>query len=473
MGARYTEGVSPPTQSKSAQSNMGPSNLAQRILVVDDEESLRHMCGVILGRAGYEVLSAKDGLEALSVLDANPDLRLVLCDVRMPRLDGLGFLDAIAQRPEPIYTVVMSAYGSMDLAMEAMKRGATDYIGKPFKPDEILLVLGKVQERERLTQDNARLRAELRGADVQGLVGSSPPMQKLTQTLRKVAAYPSTVLITGESGSGKERVARSLHALSDRAEAPFVAVNCGAIPENLLESELFGHVRGAFTGAVRERPGLFEQAHGGTLLLDELGEMPKSLQVKLLRVLQEQVLRRVGGSKDIQVNVRVVGATARNLEREVAAGRFRDDLYYRLNVVHLQIPPLRDRSQDIPALAEHFISTFNLRFDKRVRGLEPETLRRLLSYEWPGNVRELENVIERAMLLAEGQTLGVDDLPDLRARVDPDGEELSIKARSAALERSLIQRALARTEGNRSQAAKLLEISYKALVYKIRDYGLQ
>ena len=456
MGARYTEAVS-----------------TQRILVVDDEESLRHMCGVILRRAGYEVLTAKDGLEALSVLDANSDLRLVLCDVRMPRLDGLGFLDAIAQRPDPIYTVVMSAYGSMDLAMEAMKRGATDYIGKPFKPDEILLVLGKVQERERLTQDNARLRAQLQGGDMEGLVGNSAPMQALTQTLRKVAAYPSTVLITGESGSGKERVARCLHALSDRSQAPFVAVNCGAIPENLLESELFGHVRGAFTGAVRERPGLFEQAHGGTLLLDELGEMPKSLQVKLLRVLQEQVLRRVGGSKDVHVDVRVVGATARELDREVAAGRFRDDLYYRLNVVHLQIPPLRDRVQDIPALVEHFIGLFNLRFDKRVLGLEPQALRQLLAYDWPGNVRELENVVERAMLLAEGKTLGVQDLPEFRARVNPESEELSIKTRSAELERSLIQRALARTEGNRSQAAKLLEISYKALVYKIRDYGLQ
>lgn len=431
------------------------------------------MCGVILRRAGYEVLSARDGIEALAVLDAHPDLRLVLCDVRMPRLDGLGFLDAIAQRSEPIYTVVMSAYGSMDLAMEAMKRGATDYIGKPFKPDEILLVLGKVQERERLTQDNARLRAQLRGGGVEGLVGSSAPMQALTQTLRKVAGYPSTVLITGESGSGKERVARSLHALSDRAKAPFVAVNCGAIPENLLESELFGHVRGAFTGAIRERQGLFEQAHGGTLLLDELGEMPKTLQVKLLRVLQEQVLRRVGGSKDIQVDVRVVGATARDLDREVAAGRFRDDLYYRLNVVHLKIPPLRARSEDLPALVDHFISRLNLRFDKKVSDLEPEALRLLMAYDWPGNVRELENVVERAMLLAEGNILRSQDLPEFRTRVARDPQDLSIKSRSATLERSLIQQALARTEGNRSQAAKLLEISYKALVYKIRDYGLE
>jgi len=449
------------------------STRPQRILVVDDEESLRHMCGVILRRAGYEVLSARDGIEALAVLDAHPDLRLVLCDVRMPRLDGLGFLDAIAQRSEPIYTVVMSAYGSMDLAMEAMKRGATDYIGKPFKPDEILLVLGKVQERERLTQDNARLRAQLRGGGVEGLVGSSAPMQALTQTLRKVAGYPSTVLVTGESGSGKERVARSLHALSDRAKAPFVAVNCGAIPENLLESELFGHVRGAFTGAIRERQGLFEQAHGGTLLLDELGEMPKTLQVKLLRVLQEQVLRRVGGSKDIQVDVRVVGATARDLDREVAAGRFRDDLYYRLNVVHLKIPPLRARSEDLPALVDHFISRLNLRFDKKVSDLEPEALRLLMAYDWPGNVRELENVVERAMLLAEGNILRSQDLPEFRTRVARDPQDLSIKSRSATLERSLIQQALARTEGNRSQAAKLLEISYKALVYKIRDYGLE
>ena len=270
-------------------------------------------------------------------------------------------------------------------------------------------------------------------------------------------------------------MARSLHQLSPRQKGPFVAVNCGAIPENLLESELFGHVRGAFTGAVRERAGLFEQADGGTLLLDEVGELPVGLQVKLLRVLQEQKVRRVGGAKDLAVDVRVVAATARDLEGEVAAQRFRDDLYYRLNVVRVRVPPLRDRREDVPLLVAHFISLFNERFGKRVRECEPKAMRALIRADWPGNVRQLENVIERSMLMAEGDRIRVPDLPaDLEEspRADAETAELSIKKRVAALERELIVAALDRTDGNRSQAARLLEISYKALVYKIRDYGI-
>ena len=444
--------------------------------MVDDEESLRHLLSVILGRAGYDVLTATNGAEALEVLERESGLSLVLCDVRMPTLDGLGFLERLGERKRRVHTIMMSAYGSNDLALEAMKKGAYDYINKPFKPDEILLTLEKVQERERLALENERLRARMSGRTLEGMVGESRTMQELSAMVRKVAAYPSTVLVTGESGSGKELLARSVHALSDRADRPFVAVNCGAIPDNLLESELFGHVRGAFTGAVREHTGLFEQAHGGTLLLDEVGEMPRELQVKLLRVLQEHVLRRVGGSKDISVDVRVVAATARELRAEVAAGRFRDDLFYRLNVVHLVIPPLRDRAEDVPLLANHFIEAFNGRFEKRVRRIEPPALKALLRFEWPGNVRQLENVMERAVLLAEGDSLALADLPeavrDSTNAAPIDDEDLSIKARTAALERSLIEKALERTGGNRTQAAKLLEISYKALVYKIRDYGL-
>ena len=448
---------------------------ARRVLVVDDEESLRHMLGVILGRAGYDVVTASNGEEALQVLEREEGLSLVLCDVRMPRLDGLGFLDGLGERRRRVHTVMMSAYGSNDLALEAMKRGAYDYVSKPFKPDEILLTLRKVEERERLALENERLRAEMRGRSLEGMVGSSRAMRSLSDTVRKVAGYPSTVLVTGESGSGKELVARSIHALSDRSSGPFVAVNCGAIPENLLESELFGHVRGAFTGAVRERAGLFEQASGGTLLLDEIGEMPKGLQVKLLRVLQEQVLRRVGGSKDVGVDVRVVAATARDLEGAVASGEFRDDLFYRLNVVRLRIPPLRERAEDVPELAHHFIEVFNQRFDKRVRTLSPPALRALVGFGWPGNVRQLENVVERALLLAEGDSIELEDLPAevTQAPSRPAAEEeLSIKLRVAELERDLIVQALDRTGGNRTHAAKLLEISYKALVYKIRDYGI-
>ena len=448
----------------------------RRVLVVDDEESLRHLLKVILGRAGYEVLTATNGAEALEVLEREEDLSLVLCDVRMPKLDGLGFLDRLGERRRRIHTVMMSAYGSNDLALEAMKKGAYDYVNKPFKPDEILLTLRKVEERERLALENQRLRARMAGRTLDGMVGESRAMQELAQMVRKVARYPSTVLVTGESGSGKELLARSVHQLSDRRDMPFVAVNCGAIPDNLLESELFGHVRGAFTGAVRERAGLFEQASGGTLLLDEVGEMPRELQVKLLRVLQEQVLRRVGGSKDIQVDARVVAATARDLQAEVAAGRFRDDLYYRLNVVHLRIPPLRERAEDVPLLARHFIEAFDERFEKRVRAIDPLAMRALMRFEWPGNVRQLENVMERAVLLAEGDTVELSDLPEAvregQGAAPDEDDDLSIKRRTAALERGLIERALERTGGNRTQAAKLLEISYKALVYKIRDYGL-
>ena len=448
----------------------------RRVLVVDDEESLRHLLTVILSRAGYQVVTARDGAEALELLEADPELRLVLCDVRMPRLDGLRFLDRLGQRRSRIHTVVMSAYGSMDLALEAMKRGAYDYINKPFKPDEILLTLRKVEERERLFQENERLKALVAQRGLDGMVGTSRLMQELAATVRKVALYPSTVLITGESGTGKELIARSVHELSPRTDKPFVAVNCGAIPENLLESELFGHVRGAFTGAVRERPGLFEQADGGTLLLDEVGELPLGLQVKLLRVLQEQMLRRVGSSKDLEVDVRVVAATARDLEQEVQEGRFRDDLFYRLNVVRLRVPPLRDRREDIPQLAVHFLEAFSRRFDKPVLACSEEAMRVLVRSSWPGNVRQLENVIERATLMAEGAALELVDLPSELTEsptVDAELEELSIKKRVAALERALIVAALERTEGNRTQAARLLEISYKALVYKIRDYGVE
>jgi two-component system response regulator AtoC len=447
----------------------------RRVLVVDDEESLRHMLGVILGRAGYEVITAANGAEALEVLERE-ELSIVLCDVRMPRLDGLGFLDHLGERRARVHTVMMSAYGSMDLALEAMKRGAYDYISKPFKADEILLTLRKVEEREKLTLENRQLRAELlRRGGLGGFIGRSDAITRVLDTARKVAAYPTTVLITGESGTGKEVLSREIHGLSPRAERGFVAVNCGAIPENLLESELFGHEKGSFTGAIRSRPGLFEQADGGTLLLDELGELPAAMQVKLLRVLETRVVRRVGANQDRPVDVRVIAATSRVLDQEVRAGGFREDLYYRLNVVHLRVPPLRDRPEDIPLLTNHFIEKFNQRFSRRVRGVSPAALELMLSAPWPGNVRQLENAVERAVLLCDGDEIAPGDLalgPAVPAAPIGD-EDLSIKRRSAALERELIQRALVRTGGNRTRAARLLEISYKALVYKIRDYGLE
>jgi two-component system response regulator AtoC len=452
------------------------------VLVVDDEESLRHMLGLILERAGYEAIVAQDGEDALRVLQHEPDIWVVLCDLRMPRLDGLGFLKEVRRRHPGLLVIMMSAYGSTDTAIEAVKQGAYDFVSKPFRPDEIVITLRKLAERERLARENERLRSEIaerRAAE--RVVGAGQGLRPVVALAAKVALAPVTVLITGESGTGKEVLARAIHAWSPRDQAPFVAVNCGAIPETLLESELFGHERGAFTGAVRQHLGLFEQAHGGTLLLDEIGETPAALQVKLLRALEDRSIRRIGGTGDIPVDVRLIAATAQELPDLVAAGRFREDLYYRLNVVRLHLPPLRERPEDIHLLVEHFLALHAGRQGRDSPRISAEALRVLEACDWPGNVRQLENACERAVLLAEDGVVRPHDLPpeltvDLGAawtgREVADGD-LSIKRHQAIMERELIARALARTGGNRSQAARLLEISYKAIVYKIRDYGIE
>ncbi len=453
------------------------------VLVVDDEENLRHMLQLVLERAGYRVLTARDGLEALEVLDKEPAVSLVLCDVRMPRLDGLRFLEEVARRRLDLLVVMMSAYGSTDMAIEAVKRGAADFVNKPFRRDEVVITLRKVEERERLARENEALRRELAQQRLSTeLVGAEGGLRAVAEVALKISTAPVTVLITGESGTGKEVLARCIHAWSARRDASFVAVNCAAIPENLLESELFGHERGAFTGAVRRRRGLFEQADGGSLLLDEIGEMPLALQVKLLRVLEEGRIRRVGGDRDIPVDVRILAATARDLPENVARGRFREDLYYRLNVVRLVMPPLRERREDIPLLADHFLGKSADRLGRSRPRLAPEAMRVLERHAWPGNVRQLENACERAVLLAEGGLIGPQDLPPeladplapggLPSLTPQDEGDLSVKRQVAELERVLISRALQRTGGNRSQAARLLQISYKALVYKIRNYGL-
>jgi two-component system response regulator AtoC len=378
----------------------------------------------------------------------------------------------------------MSAYGTTDTAIEAMKEGAYDYISKPFKPDEVVLVLLKAEERERLKRENERLRTELtRAFRLDSLVGASVPMQEIGRQLRKVAAVKTTVLVTGESGTGKELVARALHDHSPRASMPFVAVNCGAIPSELMESELFGHVRGAFTDAVRNKKGLFSEADGGTIFLDEVGELPLPLQVKLLRVLQEEEIRRVGDNRSEKVDVRVIAATVRDLPQQVAKGLFREDLFYRLNVVNLRLPPLRERKGDLEPLAAHFIAKYNLRLNRRIAGIAPDALQLMADYAWPGNVRELENAIERAMVLCEGDTITVEGLPELMVTpkasggpAEPGasaaGSDLSIKKASRALEEDLIRRALQKTRGNRTRAAELLEISHRALLYKVKEFGI-
>ena len=447
-----------------------------RILVVDDEQGLRHTLSLILRDEGHVIATADEGEAALAML-AESDFDLVLCDVRMPVLDGLQFLDRYRESGGRALVIMMSAYGDDDAALEAMRRGAYDYIPKPFKADQVILVIRKAMEREKLRQQVARLQDELlvaRGGE--GIIGHSEAMRSVLDIATKVARHASSVLITGESGTGKELVARLIHRRSPRANAPFVAVNCGAIPESLLESELFGHVKGAFTGASTDRRGLFEEAEGGTLFLDEIGELPVALQVKLLRALQEGEIRPVGGNADKPVDVRVVTATARVLEDEVAASRFRSDLYYRINVVRLHLPPLRERKEDVPALVQHFVAQHNKRLGTRVVGVSPAAMRALMEYRWPGNVRELENVVERAIVLSEGDQVELKQLPAEVRGGPPKGStrdgDLSVKRQTGALEKSLIEQALERTGGNRTRAAELLDLSHRALLYKIREYGL-
>ena len=474
---------------------MEPVSGFSRVLVVDDEEPMRHMLELLLRRAGFEVESVAAGEAALAVLEEGEGagaVDVVLSDVRMPGLDGLALAERLSRDHPDVILVMMSAFGTVDLALEAMQRGAYDYISKPFKQDEVLLTLRKAEERLRLQRENTRLRvrvAEFEG-ETEGLGRmqiDSPPMRRVAKTVRKVARFETSVLVLGESGVGKELVSRALHELSPRAQGPFVAVNCGAIPEGLLESELFGHEKGAFTDAASDKPGLFEAAEGGTLFLDEVGELPANVQVKLLRALQEREIRRVGENDSRPIDVRVVAATSRALEQMVDEGEYRRDLYYRLAVMPLRIPPLRERREDIAPLARHFLDRINERLQTSVEGLDAEARRILLAYEWPGNVRELENTLEHAAVLSESRLIGPEDLPErLRRRREQaaDGpseigfslhfsaEDLSVKRAARRIERELILRALAQTEGNRTHAARLLDLSHRALLYKIKDYDI-
>ncbi len=450
-----------------------------KILVVDDEESVRSMVTVLLQKEGYQVSSAQGGEEALELLGEQA-FDLVLSDIRMPRMDGLQLLDRIQALYPEVTVIMMSAFGTVDLAVEAMKRGAYDYISKPFKPDEILLALRKAQERERLQRENIRLKEEVgERFSLEGIVARSPSMVKIMESVRKVAGYRSHVLVTGESGTGKEVLARAVHNLSPWKDAPFVAVNCGAIPATLMESEFFGHAKGAFTDAVTDKAGLFEEASGGTLFLDEIGDLPLDMQVKFLRAIQEGEVRRVGDNTSIQVDVRIIAATAVDLSLAAREGRFREDLFYRLNVVPIQIPPLRQRPEDIYPLAEHLLYRISMRLGGGQRTLSPEGMKALLKYPWPGNVREMENLFERASILADSATLQLEDILPLLSDVQVGEEkslspdELSIKIASRHLEKKLIIRALKKTQYNRSQAARLLEISHRALLYKIKDYEIE
>ena len=450
-----------------------------KILIVDDEPNMLHMLSSILKQDGFEPRCAGSAQQALELAESDR-FDFILSDVRMPGMDGIQLLEHLRGRGIDTIVILMSAYGSVELALDAMRKGAYDYISKPFKADEVVLTLRKASERERLRREVVRLRRRL--LRIEGnpeIVVKSPPMKAILDTVHQVARSDSSVLITGESGTGKEMMAREIHRCSPRSRGAFVAINCGAIPAALLETELFGHARGAFTGASDEKPGLFEEADGGTLLLDEIASMEPSLQVKLLRILDTGELRRVGETVPRHVSVRILAAT--NVDPEVAMenGLFRRDLYYRLNVMHIEVPPLRERKEDIIPLVEHFVDIFNKKMGLKISHISRDARKALLNCPWKGNVRELQNVVERSMILTVGDTITLDCLPsDIRVSdrsgpiLQTEEETMSLKKASKALEKTFIIRALNRTGGNRSQAAQVLEISYPSLLQKIKEYGL-
>jgi len=460
---------------------MGDLNSKKRLLVVDDEENMRHMLAAVLKKADYIVDLAADGVEGLQLMDQG-HYDFILCDIKMPNMGGMEFLEASRDRLSDTTVIMMSAYGSIDTAIGAMKLGAYDYISKPFKTDEVYLTLKKAEERESLKKENRLLKERIQTIEGDynfgNMVAKSKAMRDIFQLAEKAAQYKTTVLILGGSGTGKELIARGIHQSGPRSEAALVPVNCGGIPETLLESELFGYKKGAFTGAERNKNGLFQEAEGGTILLDEIGELPLPLQVKLLRVLQENEIRPIGDSKSMKVDVRVLAATAKNLEEEVHKGTFRKDLYYRLNVLTIKLPPLLQRTEDIPLLCKHFIHRFNRILEKEVKGLTPDAMAQLLAYHWPGNVRELENMLERAMVIADDSQLLAEHLFLEQTRQGSDIpapntlEGLSIKSAQKVVEKDLITRALKKTGGNRTQSARLLEISHPSLLSKMKAYEI-
>lgn len=461
--------------------------MAERILVVDDEESMRDVLSRMLSAEGYGVGRAENGKEALRML-GRERFDFILCDIRMPELGGLEFLREFMDRKIPGTVIMMSAFGSVETAVEAMKLGAYDFVSKPFMSDEILLTLRNARERERLRKENEALRRKVEKTfRPEEFLRASGPMQEVVRLVEKVRDYDTTVLVTGESGTGKELVARMLHYTGRRREKPFVAINCGAIPETLLESELFGHRKGAFTEAKSDRAGLIEEADGGTLFLDEIGELPPALQTKLLRFLQEGELRRLGDTEVRRVNVRVVAATSRELEEDIRSGRFREDLYYRLNVIRIHIPPLRERREEIPVLAAHFLERSCESLGKRGMRFAPEALEALSAHDWRGNVRELENLAARCVLLGEKEEISREYLfslwkaggggegegaPRFLLQVQVPLEKPDLKTAVKELEKQLIRLALERCGGSRPRAAELLGISHPALLYKAREYRI-
>jgi DNA-binding NtrC family response regulator len=447
------------------------------ILVVDDEPLQREILKTILEGEGYPVLTAASGVEALAQMKKAP-ADLVLTDLKMTGMDGIELLAAIPRGVLPPPVILVTAHGTIDSAVEAVKNGAFDYLTKPLDKTRLLLAVRKASERVAILSENARLKQELYGRfRLEGIIAQSPAMQRVIQLLQKVVDSSSTVMALGESGSGKELVARAIHYNSPRRNHPFTAVNCAAIPESLFENELFGHESGAFTGAVGRRQGLFEASNGGTLFLDEIGDLPIAMQSKLLRVLQDREVRRVGGKESIRIDVRIITATNKDLESAVENGSFREDLFYRLNVVTIDLPPLRERREDIVPLVEHYLEKFSTEFGRPVREVSPDAMRLLVEHRWPGNVRQLAAVLERAVLLSDGPVLSREDVAGrLRARKSVDLNRFELPEAGLdfeAFEKELIRQALERTGGMATRAARLLHMNYKAFLYRMEKFGIK
>ena len=456
---------------------MNESNASRgHILVVDDEGSAREALDTLLEDSGYEVRTAPEGFKALGILE-EWTCDILLTDLRMPIMDGVELIRKAQDLEGQLACIVMTAFGSIENAVEAMKAGADDYLTKPLNFEAVELLLERTMERIEMRRELDRLREEREAPQEMEetettIVGNSPAMQQVVDMIDQVARSQATVLVTGASGTGKELVAQQIHEKSDRADGPFVRLHCAALSENLLESELFGHEKGAFTGATHQRKGRFEEADGGTLLLDEIGEIPEPTQVKLLRFLQQREFERVGGNETISVDVRIIAATNRDLEEAVRQGIFREDLYYRLNVINLQLPPLKARRDDIPLLARHFAAIYAEANDKEIERITPEAMEALKSYDWPGNVRELENAVERATVLASNQTLTLDDLPnDLEE--SPFGRDSNVRIPGSTLEdieRYAILETYESTGGSTSEAADILDVSVRKIQYKLKEY---
>jgi two-component system, NtrC family, response regulator PilR len=448
-----------------------------RILIVEDEKSMREVLKILLEDEGYETISASDGQDGIRRIEEDI-FDIVITDIKMPRADGFEVLKKVKEISPTSIVIMITAYGTTESTIEAMKLGAYDYIHKPFKIDEIRLIINKAFEKKRLSEEISVLREKVQTTyRIENIIGKSPRMQELFRLIPKVAQSNSTVLITGESGSGKELVAAALHNLSARKNNNFVTINCATFPEGLLETELFGHIKGSFTGAVQNKEGLFEIADNGTILLDEIAEMPLSLQPKLLRVLENGIFRRVGGVSDITVNVRVLAATNRNVADAIAEGSFREDLFYRLNVIPLHMPPLRERSEDIPLLLDHFFH----KFSGGTKRLSPDALRILMKYPWKGNVRELENMVERIVLLTEGTTILPAELPEEffmaaskgTGLPEVDEEGVDLEKIIEGIEKDYLLKALARSNGSKTDAAKLLNLTFRSFRHRLYKYGIK